>query len=78
MLFQVERGLILLVDVVQMLIILGFGMIVLLINFKKKQIKKSTVSGSSVRVQYDGGVRTDEQLVKENKGEVVTVKGTKK
>lgn len=40
MLFQVERGLILLVDVVQMLIILGFGMIVLLINFKKKQIKK--------------------------------------
>ncbi len=38
---------------------------------------KSTVNGSNVRVQYDGGVRTDEQLLEENNGEIITVKGTK-
>lgn len=47
-------------------------------KFQKKVDEKSTVNGSSVRVQYNGGVRTDEQLVKENKGEVVKVKDTKK
>jgi RHS repeat-associated protein len=38
---------------------------------------KSTVNGSSVRVQYDGGVVSDEQLVKPNNGKIVTVKGKK-
>ncbi|MBB4805901.1 RHS repeat-associated protein [Chryseobacterium defluvii] len=47
-------------------------------KFQEKVDEKSTVNGSSVRTQYDGGVRTDEELVKENKGKVVTVKGTKK
>ncbi len=47
-------------------------------KFQNKVDEKSTISGSSVRVQYDGGVRSDEQLVKENGGNVVTVKGTKK
>jgi RHS repeat-associated protein len=36
---------------------------------------KSTVKGSSVRVDYPGGVRTNEQLVKPNKGKVVEKKG---
>jgi len=36
---------------------------------------KSTISGSSVRVQYDGGVRTDAQLLEENKGEIIQMKG---
>jgi RHS repeat-associated protein len=32
---------------------------------------KSTVKGSSVRVQYDGGVRNNSQLVKPNDGKVI-------
>ncbi len=34
--------------------------------------------GSNVRVQYNGGVMTDEQLVRENNGKIVTKKGTRK
>jgi RHS repeat-associated protein len=36
---------------------------------------KSTISGSSVRVQFDGGPRTDSQLLEENKGEIIDMKG---
>jgi len=39
---------------------------------------KSTISGSNVKVQYDGGVQSDEQILKENKGKIVTKKGSKK
>lgn len=46
-------------------------------QFTKILDKKSTINGSDVRVQYDGGVRTDAQLLKANKGNIVTKKGEK-
>lgn len=47
-------------------------------KLQSKVDNKSTINGSNVRVQYDGGVRTDEQLLQENGGEIITVKGKKK
>lgn len=47
-------------------------------KFQNKVDEKSTIHGSNVRVQYDGGVRTDEQLLKENNGKIITVKGKRK
>ena len=37
--------------------------------------EESTINGSNVRVQYEGGVMSDEELLKENDGEIVTKKG---
>jgi RHS repeat-associated protein len=47
-------------------------------KFQRKVDDKSTINGSNVKTQYDGGVRTDEQILKENEGKIITVKGTKK
>lgn len=47
-------------------------------QFVKLLDEKSTIQGSNVRVQYNGGVMTDEQLVRENNGKIVTKKGTRK
>ena len=40
--------------------------------------EKSTVNGTNVRVQYDGGVQSDTKIIEENKGKIVTKKGSKK
>jgi RHS repeat-associated protein len=45
-------------------------------QFVKKVDPTSTVKGSNVRVDYPGGVRTDEQLVAPNNGQVIVKKGT--
>jgi RHS repeat-associated protein len=47
-------------------------------QFVKLLDEKSTIHGSDVRVQYSGGVMTDDQLLKENKGRTVTKKGIRK
>jgi RHS repeat-associated protein len=39
--------------------------------------KKSTVNGSDVRVNYDGGVKTDKQLLEHNKGKIISKSGKK-
>ncbi|WP_165372191.1 DUF6443 domain-containing protein [Emticicia agri] len=44
-------------------------------QFIEKVDKKSTVNGSDVRVQYDGGVKTDQELLKANNGQIITKKG---
>ncbi len=44
-------------------------------QFSKILDKKSVIRGSDVRVQYNGGVMTDEQLVKENNGNIVIING---
>ena len=44
-------------------------------KFSKLVDKKSTVHGSNVKVHYDGGVMSDSQLLKPNKGEIKTYKG---
>lgn len=44
-------------------------------QFQEILDENSDVSGSDVRVQYSGGVITDENLVKHNSGNIVTRKG---
>jgi len=46
-------------------------------QFAKKLDPSSTVNGSDVRTQFDGGKRTDKELLKANKGTQVTKKGEK-
>ncbi|WP_207763282.1 RHS repeat domain-containing protein [Flavobacterium reichenbachii] len=46
-------------------------------QFAKKLDATSTVNGSNVRTQFDGGVRTDSDLLKANKGEQIIKKGKK-
>jgi RHS repeat-associated protein len=44
-------------------------------QFSKILDSKSEIHGSSVRVQYNGGIMTNKQLLKENNGEEVIIKG---
>lgn len=46
-------------------------------QFVEKLDKTSTVNGSNVRTQFDGGKRTDAQLLEANKGKQITKKGKK-
>jgi hypothetical protein len=46
-------------------------------QFAEKLDPTSTVNGSDVRTQFDGGKRTDKELLKANKGTQVTKKGEK-
>jgi len=47
-------------------------------DFKEILDEKSPINSSDVKVQYVGGVQSDENILKENNGNIVTKKGTKK
>ena len=44
-------------------------------QFAKILDKESVIKGSNVRVQYDGGIRSNKQLLKENNGKEIVING---
>ena len=44
-------------------------------KYDKPLDKESVIKGSNVRVQYDGGIRSNKQLLKENNGKEVVING---